>query len=681
MDNYTHRFSALLHLEEIQDEIDIREFDLHRVCLRKTGEYLALEVPGLAEGRPSVLTGDKIILSDPCDPESPCYEGYVHEVLNHEVWLKFSYEFHSGYNGEDYNVEFTFNRTSLRRCHQALKIAVKQLGPDLLFPVNIKVKTPQIRMERRTNHMDVIPVKTTFKNSQNQFNGHKRISPTKYANTDRVKNLLDSCDGSKDSYIPNGSVQKKTEKVKKYLPNVNLAVQDQIEFINEKLNDCQKLAVIKIVLGQCRPLPYIIFGPPGTGKTITVVESILQILLQIPSSRIVACTPSNSAADLLVERLFASGKVKVCDMVRLNSFHRKDESIPEVVLPFSARGEDINIICRYRIVVCTCNTAGSLVNLGLKVGHFTHAFVDEAGQATEPECLIPLGLVSGADGQTVLAGDPKQLGPVLMSRYAKLYGLELSFLERLIDRSLYRHSESDFQEFGGFDPELVTMLKENYRSHAAILKLPSELFYFNQLEVMADPILTHTAINWSMLPTPSFPVIFHGVRGEDLREGNSPSWFNPSEVVQVVQYLQGLLKDASLDLQVEDIGIITPYRKQIEKIRLLIEKLGVERVKVGSVEEFQGQERQVIIISTVRSNERLLGFDIRHVLGFLSNPKRFNVAITRAQAALIVVGNPFVLCQDEKWRMFIEYCIDNGGYTGCEKPDFALYDVQDDSLT
>ncbi|XP_050412880.1 RNA helicase Mov10l1 isoform X1 [Patella vulgata] len=686
IDNYVDRFSALLHLEEIQYELDIREFDLSQVCLRHVGRCLGLAVTGLAEGRPSVLMGDKIILSIPGDPDGPYYEGFVHEVLNQEVLLKFSYDFHNKYNGEDYDVEFTFNRTSLRRCHQGIRLAVKQLGIDFLFPLNVTMKTPQIEVKKPVYNMDVVPLDTTYINyqkpqqEQEKPEKTKPSSPTKYANINKVKEILESCN---DGKLP-GHKQTKTvapaspRKPKKYLPSISPWIQDKIVFINPDLNDCQKMAVIKIVLGQSRPLPYIIFGPPGTGKTITVVESMLQILLRIPSSRIVACTPSNSAADLLIERLYASGQVKVCDMVRLNSFHRKEGAIPDIVLPFSASGEDLNLISRHRIVVCTCNMAGSMFNLGLKVGHFTHAFVDEAGQATEPECLIPLGLVSGADGQIVLAGDPKQLGPVLMSPDAKLFGLELSLLERLMERQIYCYNAQQFSEYGGFDPNLVTMLIENYRSHPSILHLPSKLFYFNQLKVKADPSLTHTLVNWSMLPTQGVPVVFHGIRGEDLREGNSPSWFNPGEAVLTVQYLQSLIKHTDLNIDVEDIGIITPYRKQIEKIRLLIEKLGIERVKVGSVEEFQGQERQVVIISTVRSNEKLLGLDLRHVLGFLSNPKRFNVAITRAQAALVIIGNPFVLIQDENWRQLIQYCVENGAYTGCDVPDFDPPDNEHD---
>ncbi|PVD24975.1 hypothetical protein C0Q70_15471 [Pomacea canaliculata] len=616
-DNYIERMSTLLHLEEIQMEINILEFDLYRVCLQAAGEFLTLHVPGLAEGRPSLLIGDSVILLSPVDPDEPQYEGIIHEIYSDKVLLKFNSEFHSCYNGEDYNVTFRFNRVSLRRCHQACRLAATMLGDQVLFPSQEKLNPPQVEL----------------------------FSSPHTASTPLNSNH--------------------------HIPHINPAIQDKIQFYNSLLNDQQKTAVIQVLLGQCRPLPYIIFGPPGTGKTITVVEAILQIFTHMPRSRIIACTPSNSAADLLVERLHMSGIIKNSDMVRLNAFQRSNTGISDIVLPYCCTGEQLDIISHYRIIVATCNTAGLLCTAGLKTGHFTHVFVDEAGQATEPECLIPAGLVAGGGGQIVLAGDPKQLGPVLLSPFAKVYGLELSFLERLMEHLPYQHNAELYADHGGYNPLLVTMLIDNYRCHPAILALPSKLFYHGYLRECASAELTDTLKDWFMLPRPGVPVIFHGIETKDMRDEDSPSWFNPGEVLQVIQYLQGLLGNKA-PLHPDNIGIITPYRKQVEKIRLYMDILGITQVKVGSVEEFQGQERQAIIVSTVRSNDRLVNSDVRHVLGFVSNPKRFNVAITRAQALLIVVGNPYVLSLDKNWHYFIQACVENGSYTGCELPEVFL---------
>ncbi|KAK3769722.1 hypothetical protein RRG08_004971 [Elysia crispata] len=651
---YSRRMSLLLHLEEIQMQMDIRQFDLTRVCLHPVGEYLALTVPGLAEGRPSVLIGDKIILYSPSDPDGPSYEGYVHELTCTDVFLKFNSSFHCGYGGEDYNVEFTFNRGPLRKCHQAVSLAVQYLGLKVLFPKELEIKAPQVKLSDIMPSEEIIYKSNLLANDESMDLCHDYRCPTERYQFPK-KNLCSKTVSSPDYTVP-------------------VPCRKGLKFFNTHLNKRQKAAVMNILIGQCRPVPYVIFGPPGTGKTITVVEAILQVLKRVPSSRIVACTPSNSAADLIAERLHLSGQISQTDMVRLNAFQRSCDSLPESILKYCRFANDLEAISHFRIIVSTCIMAGSMYGLGLSAGHLTHVFVDECGQATEPECLIPVGLVSGIDGQIILAGDPKQLGPVIASPFAKMYGLEMSLLERLMSRDLYQRDEEKFGLDGGFNPTLVTMLVNNYRSHPAILDLPSRLFYYSQLQPHADPALTHTLSNWSLLPTSGFPVVFHGIRGEDIRENNSPSWFNPGETMQVMRYLQGALKEG---VNPEEIGIITPYRKQGEKIRLMMEQLNMPHVKVGSVEEFQGQERQVIIISTVRSNEKLIGFDVRHTLGFLSNPKRFNVAITRAQALMILVGNPHVLAQDPHWQVLIKHCSENGGYTGCDLPDFLKYEERD----
>jgi superfamily I DNA and/or RNA helicase len=118
----------------------------------------------------------------------------------------------------------------------------------------------------------------------------------------------------------------------------------------------------------------------------------------------------------------------------------------------------------------------------------------------------------------------------------------------------------------------------------------------------------------------------------------------------------------------DDIGVIAPYNKQVQKLKECFKKKNLENIKVGSTEMFQGQERKVIIISTVRSSEDWVGSDVRHNLGFLDNPKRFNVAITRAQALLIIVGNPLVLRLDPHWGALLRQCVERGAYRGVPLP-------------
>ncbi|POI30107.1 hypothetical protein CIB84_006143 [Bambusicola thoracicus] len=359
------------------------------------------------------------------------------------------------------------------------------------------------------------------------------------------------------------------------------------EFFNPMLNKQQKLAVKRILSGECRPTPYILFGPPGTGKTITVVEAILQIHFTLPDSRILVCAPSNAATDLICLRLHQSNLLKPGAMVRVNATCRSTEQIDDIVKPYCKDGDDIWKAVWFRIIITTCSSAGMFYQTGTRLGHFTHVILDEAGQASEPESLIPIGLISEVNGQIVLVGDPKQLGPLIKSRIAVAFGLNISLLERLISREMYLRDEDAFSADGAYNPLL----------------------------------------------------------GKETREGHSPSWFNPTEAVQVMQYCCHLAKNESIAVSVTDIGVITPYRKQVEKIKFLLRSIDLSDIKVGTVEEFQGQECMVTILSTVRSYEDTFAEE-EYCLGFLSNPKRFNVAITRAKALLIVIGNPHLLVKN-----------------------------------
>ncbi|XP_042575253.1 RNA helicase Mov10l1-like [Cyprinus carpio] len=128
-------------------------------------------------------------------------------------------------------------------------------------------------------------------------------------------------------------------------------------------------------------------------------------------------------------RLHRSGFLHTASLARVNATCRPEECVPEELRQYARAGEDIRHASFHRIVVSTCSSAGMFYQIGLRVGHFTHVFVDEAGQATEPESLIPLSLLSETSGQMVLAGDPKQLGPVVKSKLAAVFGLGVSLLD------------------------------------------------------------------------------------------------------------------------------------------------------------------------------------------------------------------------------------------------------------
>uniref|UniRef100_A0A671LVB9 RNA helicase n=1 Tax=Sinocyclocheilus anshuiensis TaxID=1608454 RepID=A0A671LVB9_9TELE len=440
-----------------------------------------------------------------------------------------------------------------------------------------------------------------------------------------------------------------------------------LRLFDQKLdkNPEQKNAVCNIVAGTSKPAPYLVFGPPGTGKTVTIVEAIKQVKLNIPDAYILACAPSNSAADQLCEKLITSEHVDARKIYRVYASSRN----PKDILKKNSNVEGNTIIfpCKedlmsYKILVSTLVTAGRLVSGGFPIGHFSHIFVDEAGHAVEPEAIISVaGLLNAETGQLVLAGDPKQLGPILRSPFAIRYGLGLSLLERLMTQNeLYQKGTT------GYDNRYVTKLLRNYRSHPSILKIPNEMFYDGELVACADEMISHQYCKWEHLPKSEFPVIFHGVIGKDERESNSPSFFNTSEIDIIIDYMKKLLTQAKkgiAKISPKEIGIIAPYRKQVEKIRKAIKLhrelksfLGIEELKVGSVEEFQGQERKVIIVSTVRSDKKHIILDETFNIGFLKNEKRFNVAVTRAKSLLIMVGNPIILRTDATWAQKVIGC-------------------------
>uniref|UniRef100_A0AAX7T2H5 RNA helicase n=1 Tax=Astatotilapia calliptera TaxID=8154 RepID=A0AAX7T2H5_ASTCA len=518
-ENYTERFQVLLYLEELQMEVDIKRYNIpntdrgHATMTKdKTNKkLLVLEVPGVAENRPSVLRGDKLLVYPVGEPGVK-YCGYVHSVHLDSVKLGFSSQLVSRFvEGMKFSVEFTITRLTLRLQHRAAELASSYRLESVLFPAE-----------------------------------------------------------------PNMSFQPKD------LPNLRL-FDRQLE-----KNPEQYQAVQHIVAGSSKPAPYLIFGPPGTGKTVTVVEAIKQIEKTQANCYILACTPTNSAADLLCKRILEH--VDKRKVYRMYASSWDPKLVPDELMECSNLVGECYIfpakeeLMTYKIMVTTLFTAGRFVSGDIPAEHFTHVFIDEAGHAVETECIIPLaGLLDATAGQVVLAGDPKQLGPILRSPYALKYGMGVSLLERLMNNFSVYQKNAD----GVFSKRFVTKLLRNYRSHPAILKIPNELFYDGELQACADEYARNFYCNWEELPK-----------------------------------------------------------------------------KVGSVEEFQGQERRVILVSTVRSSPNYTEMDKKFNLGFVKNEKRFNVAVTRAKALLIVVGNPRILETDSTWARFIQYCRDEGGYTG-----------------
>lgn len=304
---------------------------------------------------------------------------------------------------------------------------------------------------------------------------------------------------------------------------------------------------------------------PGTGKTVTIVEAIRQLVQTEPNTRILACAPSNSAADLIADRLAGLGKSQI---IRLNAHSRGVENVPSAVRALSREEKDsdgffrftvpsVDQLKKFRVVVCTCLSASLPYGIGVPRGHFSHIFIDEAGQATEPEVMISIKTMADPNTNVVLSGDCKQLGPIVRSPVARDLGLAQSYLDRLMANDIYNEETGKGTTWVGRSqcaPELKTSfvctrimkLVKNWRSHPSILKFPNEEFYKGDLVACGDPTVTHSLVRWERLPRQNFPVMFHGVAGKDEREASSPSFFNIAEASEVKHYIDALLEERKL---------------------------------------------------------------------------------------------------------------------------------------
>uniref|UniRef100_A0A287CYF8 RNA helicase n=1 Tax=Ictidomys tridecemlineatus TaxID=43179 RepID=A0A287CYF8_ICTTR len=435
------------------------------------------------------------------------------------------------------------------------------------------------------------------------------------------------------------------------ISDVKLKLYDQ----SLESNPEQLQAIKHIVMDTTRPAPYIIFGPPGTGKTVTLVEDIKQVVKHLPEAHILACASSNSGADLLCQRLWVHLPRSIyCLLAPDIKVREVDVKKGEYVF-LAKLGEHSGLVVGYLGMTLPGLTPPRL----FPIDHFTHIVIDDAGHCMEPESLVAIaGLMEVKEtgnpgGQLVLAGDPRKLEPVLRSSLTQKYGLGYSLLERLLTyNALYKKGPDGYDQVHHLTlpPSLLPL-----RSHPTILGIPNQLYYDGELQACADVSLPQ-----QVRLDRGFPIIFHGVMGKDECECNSPSFFNPEEAAMVTSYLKLLLAPSSKKGKAH--LNISPYQKQVEKIRYCITKLDRELRRLEGLEEFQGQEHSVVFISTV-----FVKLDLHFNLGFLKNPK-FNVAVTWAKALLIIVGNPILLGHDPDWKAFLEFCKENRGYTGCPFP-------------
>lgn len=415
----------------------------------------------------------------------------------------------------------------------------------------------------------------------------------------------------------------------------------------------------------------VVHGPPGTGKTTTLVEAINETLMK--ESQVLVCAQSNMALDWISEQLVDRGinVLRIGNPTRVNDkmlgftyerrfeshpdypqlwairkairelrSHRKrgDERFHQKFEHLKARATELeirinsNLFDEARVVASTLVGSANRVLEGMKFGTL---FIDEAAQALEATCWIPMRRVT----RVVLAGDHCQLPPMVKSIAALKAGLGKSLMERIVEHK----------------PDVVTLLKIQYRMNEKIMKFSSDWFYHGEVESAPQ------TRNRGILDLDE-PIEWRDSKVDD-EEGDSGESFvgesfgriNKAEAQLTLDtledYFKKIGKQRILDEHI-DVGVISPYRAQVQYLRRLIRKRESFKpyrhsISVNTVDGFQGQERDIILISLVRSNDQ-------GQIGFLNDLRRMNVAITRARMKLIILGDKATLCRHPFYRKLNE---------------------------
>ncbi len=421
----------------------------------------------------------------------------------------------------------------------------------------------------------------------------------------------------------------------------------------------------------------IVHGPPGTGKTTTLVEAIRETLMR--ESQVLVCAQSNMAVDWISEKLVDRGinVLRIGNPTRVNdkmlSFtyerrfeahpdyphlwairkairelrsHRKrgDEKFHQKLESLKGRATELEIrinnelFGEARVIACTLVGAAHRLLEGQKFGTL---FIDEAAQALEAACWIPIRRVS----RVVLAGDHCQLPPTVKSIAALKAGLGKTLMERIVENK----------------PEVVTLLKMQYRMNDDIMRFSSDYFYGGQVE--SAPTVKYRGILDLDIPMEWLNTSDFSENSEKtettFREefvGESFGRINKDEaeltLSKLQQYFERIGKQRLLDEHI-DVGIISPYRAQVQYLRRLLMKREFfkpfrRQISVNTVDGFQGQERDIIVISMVRANDE-------GQIGFLRDLRRMNVAITRARMKLIILGDAHTMTRHPFYRQLWQY--------------------------